>query len=423
MSFHTGKELYGNMKISGINYLPHVNNYNYINKDEKNNDINTKPKEQWVGLSNVFYYPVNFGTSAGRTYSTDKHKLAEKTGNFQLLRFNDIPCPACGKKMLNLHKFETFVDEISEFTPDKYLECLGKYREYMRPVEESVYNELIELSQKSKNGEKDIRMLLVQLRDEKLPILQRIQMKKINKMRSLSRTLPDDEQKVLDRKIQGLASLIKKSNAEAPFRRKVMLDRISKVKIRNPRTYDKLQRIAASFPTSSDMNSAWIVKYSGKNKMDEDWDSYSIALRFLSSSIGNTDHILAYAIENNHDDISNYMAMHNACNSQKGSKHFLQWWNEDKENRTKYMQDYFDKADELIKTKKIKKKKYRHYVELAEQTIFDVSQGQLKLFKDEETFTEPKDQEEAQACQESEDFEEYEEAEDYEEDEEQPTDN
>jgi Cys-tRNA synthase (O-phospho-L-seryl-tRNA:Cys-tRNA synthase) len=202
-----------------------------------------------------------------------------------------------------------------------------------------------------------------------------------------------------------------------------MLDRISKVKIRNPRTYDKLQRIAASFPTSSDMNSAWIVKYSGKNKMDEDWDSYSIALRFLSSSIGNTDHILAYAIENNHDDISNYMAMHNACNSQKGSKHFLQWWNEDKENRTKYMQEYFDKADELIKTKKIKKKKYKHYVELAEQTIFDVSQGQLKLFKDEETFTEPKDQEEAQACQESEDFEEYEEAEDYEEDEEQPTDN
>ena len=83
------------------------------------------------------------------------------------------------------------------------------------------------------------------------------------------------------------------------------------------------------------------------------------------------------------------MAMHNACNSQKGSKHFLQWWNEDKQNRTKYMQDYFNKADELIKTKRIKKKKYKNYVELAQQTIFDVSKGQLKLHNDHETNLNP----------------------------------
>lgn len=158
-----------------------------------------------------------------------------------------------------------------------------------------------------------------------------------------------------------------------------MIDRISKIKIRNPKKYAKLQNIAKSFPTSHDMNSAWIVKYSGKNKQGEDWTSRDIALRFLSSSVSTTDHILAYDIDCKHNDISNYMAMHAACNSAKGNKPFLQWLYEDKNNRIKYMQDYFDKCDELIKSKKITKKKYREYVAYATNTISDLSKGQVKL--------------------------------------------
>ena len=114
-------------------------------------------------------------------------------------------------------------------------------------------------------------------------------------------------------------------------------------------------------------------------KLNEDWASYDIALRFLSSSIANTDHIIAYDIESNHDDISNYLSMHSACNSQKGNKPFLQWLNEDKSNRLKYLQDYFEKVNDSIKTKKISKKKYKHYVAYATQTIFEASKGQVKL--------------------------------------------
>ena len=162
-------------------------------------------------------------------------------------------------------------------------------------------------------------------------------------------------------------------------KRKIMLDRISKVKIRNIHSYNKLQKIARAFPTSLDMNSAWIVKYSGKNKYNEDWASYDIALRFLSSSTSNTDHILAYSIENNHDDISNYMAMHNACNSIKSNKPFLQWLYEDKENRIKFLTDYFQKCSDLINNKIIKKKKYKNYVASATQTVYNVSQGIVDL--------------------------------------------
>lgn len=328
-------------------------------------------------LSNIYYQPINFTAKEKRTYQSDKPRLKEHSGDFQVCRFSDVHCPACGKKMMSRAKFEKFCDDLANVPQDKYLEFLGEYEPYMRPVEASVYKEL--LVEAKKEDTTDIRELLVSLRDHKLPVLQEAQMKLVNKMTSLARTLPDDEQKALMSKINQLKSEIRRKNASAPFRRKIMIDRISKVKIKNPRKYEKLQRIAKNFPTSSDMNSAWIVKYSGKNKFNEDWDSYSIATRFLQSSVANTDHILAYDIDNNHDDISNYMAMHNACNGQKGNKPFLQWLNEDKANRIKYMQEYFDDCDELISTKRLRKKKYRNYVAYATQTVFEVSKGQVKI--------------------------------------------
>ena len=373
------------MQIKNINCLTQINRYSSIWTPQIKNtqeNVSVPDNRGQSQLSNVFYYPVNFEGSK-RTFSTSKRKLAEKSGDFYVARFNNLPCPACGKKMINLSMFGQIASELAQLKPEEYLDCLGKYTDYMRPVEESVYNELTELS-KIQGNSKDIRTLLVQLRNQKLPTLQKVQMKTVNKMRRLARTLPDDEQAVLENKIKSLVGLIRKTNSEAPFRRKIVLDRISKIKIRNPYKYDKLQRIAKTFPTSSDMNSAWIVKYSGKNKFNQDWDSYSIALRFLSSSIANTDHIIAYDIDNNHDDISNYMAMHSACNSQKGNKSFLQWLNEDKTNRIKYMKEYFDDVYDLVTSKKITKKKYKHYVAHATQTVFEASKGQIKIDTDDE---------------------------------------
>ena len=363
------------MKISPITYsfiLPKQS----IQKNTTNPVVRTQTTNIQQ-LSNIYYQPINFTAKEKRTFQTDKPRLKEHSGDFQICKFNDVHCPACGKKMMNRNKFEKFCDDLANVPQDKYLEFLGEYEPYMRPVESSVYKEL--LVESKKEGTTDIRELLVSLRDHKLPVLQEAQMKLVNKMVSLARTLPDDEQRALMSKINQLKAEIRRKNAAAPFRRKIMIDRISKVKIKNPRKYEKLQRIAKNFPTSSDMNSAWIVKYSGKNKFNEDWDSYSIATRFLQSSVANTDHILAYDIDNTHDDISNYMAMHNACNGQKGNKPFLQWLNEDKTNRIKYMQEYFDDCDELISTKRLRKKKYRNYVAYATQTVFEVSKGQVRI--------------------------------------------
>lgn len=364
------------MKITPINY-----SINFIPKVLKTNTnisvVKDKP-QQITQLSNAYYYPINFAAKEKRTFESDKPKLKERSGDFTICKISDIPCPACGKKMLNRTKFEKFAQDLAQVPQEDYLYFLADYYEYMRPVEASVYREICQESQKP-GASTDIRELLVSLRDNKLPILQEAQMRLVNKMTALAKSLPEDEKKALLARIAKLKQEIRRKNATAPFRRKIMLDRISKVKIKNPRKYEKLQRIAKNFPSSSDMNSAWIVKYSGKDKRGNDWDSYTIALRFLESSIANTDHIVAYGIDNNHDDISNYMAMHYACNGQKGNKPFLQWLFEDKNNRIQYMTDYFDHVDELIRTKKIKKKKYKDYVAYATETIFAASKGEVNL--------------------------------------------
>lgn len=369
------------MKIQPITYCTNTTKIyqSYPKHNINMADSFTYPQKN--KLSNFYYFPVNF-TSRTRCTSTTKRKLAEKSCDFAVSRMNNLTCPACGKKMLSKGRFRYIAQEMAQLPQDQYLEYLEQYREYMRPVEESVYDEILALSKKNGNS-KDIRTLLVSLRDTKLPILQKAQMRQIKKMKAIAKGLPESEKKCLMRKLNSLQSIIRKKNPTAPVRRKIMIDRISKIKIQNPKKYEKIQILAKGFPSSSDMNSAWIVKYSGKNKENKDWNSYDIALRFLSSSVANTDHIIAYSINNNSNDISNYMSMHQACNSQKGNKSFLHWLNEDKTNRINYLKEYFNEVNEIIKSRKIKKKKYKNYVANATRTIFEASKGQLKLFSDE----------------------------------------
>lgn len=356
---------------SKINGLKHQNNPNNV---VCQNNVNDKIKTE-------LYYPhpslINF--SSKRKYTAGIPKLTETPSKFLINKFENIPCPACGKKLMTRGQFLQFTDELANIPENEYLDFLSNYKEYMRPVEESVFDELTELAKKTDT--KDIRELLVHLRDEKLPVLQEAQMKQLHTMYNIAHSLPEDEKKPLIKKLDMLKSSIKKKNQSAPFRRKAMIEKIKKVKISNPNKYKKLQRAANNFPTSKDLNSSWIIKYSGNNKMNEPWKSYHIALRLLSTSIPNTDHIFPYTSYPHHDDISNYMAMHSACNSLKSDKPFLQWLYEDKDNRTQYIEDYLYEVQDLVDKKRIRKKKYRKYVAYATRTINEASQNKLSLFE------------------------------------------
>lgn len=363
------------MRVQPI-IFPSVSNIGKLKANNINIPLQGNIGYSYNQLSNAYYYPVNFYGHQQRTYGSDKVKLKEKSGDFKVSYFSNVTCPACGKKMINRSMMKSIAEDILNLPPEEYLDYIGRYKDYMRPVEASVYDEIYEMSQKP-GSTKDIRELVVALRNEKLPVLQQVQMRQIKKMRSLAKTLPKDEREVLIKKLDGLSKIVRKNKSDSPFRRKILVDRMTKMKIKNPRKYEKLQILASGFPTSKDMNSAWIVKYSGNKKNETPWTSQEIALRFLSPSLANTDHILAYGIDEHHDDISNYMSMHCYCNVAKGNKSFLQWLNEDKVNRIKYMQQYFADVDNLISSKRLKKRKYHNYVALATQTIEEVSRGQI----------------------------------------------
>lgn len=371
------------MKITPLNIYtyktPARNNYSFGKKEVKNTTPPSENKEI-TKLPNSNYYVIP--SRDERIYTSANKELIDVPSNFLINSFDNVPCPACGRKLLPGAKYTEFEKKIDNAKPEEYIGILEEYKDYMHPIELSVLEEIKDISEKT--GEKDIRKLLESLRDTKLPMLQKIQMDKVKQMTYLAKKLPKQEKEVLMSKIDGLKRIIYKKNSEAPFRRKILIEKISRVKISNKHKYDKLQKIVKSFPTSFDKNSAWIVKYSGKNKKGEDWSSHDIALRMLSFSVPNTDHILARGIELNHDDLSNYMAMHTSCNTQKSSKPFLQWYFEDKKLRSKALTSYFKKADELISSGKISDSRYKNYVANATQLIKEISNGVVNIKVEEE---------------------------------------
>lgn len=373
------------MKISTVNYLnifsnkTRINSFSQAKKTENTSgSAATNPiKTETLPMPDYRIYTIP--SKDERVYTSRNKDLLEVPSNFKLGKIDNIPCPACGKKMLPLDKYLKISNEFDKAKPEEYLDLLQKYSKYMRPVEYSVLDDIQKISDKT--GEKDVRKLIESLRDYKLPILQKTQMKKIKQMSKIAGTLPEEEKANLIAQIKELSRMIKAKNAEAPFRRKLLIEKIQNVPISNKEKYTKLQNIAKSFPRSFDMNSSWIVKYSGNDKHGQPYDSKEIALRMLSSSIPNTDHIIPRDIEEHRDEIPNYMSMHRSCNSQKGNKHFMQWYNEDRKTRDESLRAYFAKAQSLIDSGKIDDKRYQNYVQLAKQVVVEASNGKVNLDK------------------------------------------
>lgn len=363
------------MKISPINNISVYQIKKVSNHSSVSSNVNVENRQMKM-LPNVYYMPVNF-SSGDRTYSSVRPELFERPSDFKLVKFDNVPCPACGRKMMTKQKFKEFTDRLDNMNPDQYLYLLEEYKEYMRPIEASVFQELKAIAPLLQTN--DVRQLVVALRDRKLPKLQKIQRRKLVQMKKVARGLPEQERSELSAILNELGKQIKKKGEEAPFRRKKMIQEIKEVKISNPHKYEKLQKLAQSFPTSTDTNSAWIVKYSGKNKQNQDWESRDITERFLYYSVPNTDHIIPYGTEKGHDDISNYLAMHTGCNTTKSNKPFLQWYNEAPEQRAKNLTAYFDKVQEIIDSDVFENPEYKNYVAYATETIADVTKGQVYL--------------------------------------------
>ena len=183
------------MRISPLQTNKDINNkfsFNSVQKPKQNFNCKTINN-----LSNYYYLPLSF--SGNRTYSSDKNELFEVPSHFLIGKCGDVPCPACGRKMLNQNQFLQFKEELNAVDESEYINVLEKWQDYMMPVELQAFEDIKQTIKKHTDMRKpnDLRTALVILRHSKLTQLQAIQMRRVKKMRSLAKSLPEEEKAVL----------------------------------------------------------------------------------------------------------------------------------------------------------------------------------------------------------------------------------
>ncbi len=318
---------------------------------------------------------VSFG--ARRHYSSEIPAKYEKPSKFRITKIPDLSCPACGQKILTRNACITFLNKICSAPECEYLDILEQYKDYMRPVELEVFNSIKEEADKiTQAGDTPhITDIVKNLRKIKLPELEKIQLDKVYYMRKAISTLPKSEQNTLNDDFDTLSEIILGQNPKTPFRRKTFIKWIENYPISDRNVKHKLLEISESFPSSTESACAWIVKNSGKDKQGNDRSALELAEKLVNTATTSTDHILARNIELNHDDITNYMAMHKGCNSEKTDKSFLEWYNENPQDRHIYIYNYLKDVQKILESGKIKDRKYKDYVKDCVLNMYELSNG------------------------------------------------
>ena len=327
---------------------------------------------------------VSFGSRKKRLYSSCIAGKYEKPSKFRIARIPNLTCPACGQKIMTRHGYTTFLNNIRNAKEEDYLGIIEQYKDYMCPTELEVFNSIKEQADRiiKEGGTPHITEIVKDLRQIKLPELEKIQLDKVEDMRDAIQTLPGAEKRKLNEKFDTLTEIIVGLNKKAPFRRKTLIEWIENYKISDNYVKMELLDIAESFPSSSESACAWIVKNSGKDKQGNDRSALELAEKLVSIASTSTDHVLARNIELNHDDITNYMAMHKGCNSEKTDKSFMEWYNENPHERHIYIRNYLRDVKSAFDNGRIKDKKYKDYIKDCVLNIYKLSKGNVDYRKE-----------------------------------------
>lgn len=362
------------MSVTEVKILnPAVKSYNFSKPAAKsNNQVLTKSSVTYSlwGVQNnkTAQFRPAFGV-----HLPDVRRL--QSSNFKISKVEDLPCPSCGNIMMPKAQVSRFRSAVLTKVPEQScVKFLLKYEKYMAPVEHEVFREIKSLSKKY--PEKLLNELVSELREVKIGQLENVQLKKISVMKEMAKTLNKREKEDVDSLLDFSASIITSRSNVNPFRRKRFLTNIEELNLSDDKVKKQLVRVANSFPSSHEAESAWIVKYSGTDKNGEKWSSKAITERFLSGSSTNTDHMLAQDLDGQNL-ISNYLSMHSACNTAKTNKTFMEWFNEAPEERAKNIKTYLRAVQNKIDSGAITESRYQNYPSEAVETIKKLSNGEL----------------------------------------------
>jgi 5-methylcytosine-specific restriction endonuclease McrA/DNA-directed RNA polymerase subunit RPC12/RpoP len=341
-----------------------------MNTDSTNlipNTLNTDVSYEGKSKAHLKVYPCNMET---------------------LFNLKDLPCPYCGKKIIQKFRFEELVRQFKDWEIDfssglasasgysaDLIETLTPFQESFHPVEAAVFKRLSDANRKIPG--KTLQELIAEMRPEALKYLHKTELVILDSIEDLGRYLPERTDRRLYRIVSEGRSIIISDNPGRPFRRKIFLREINSLHI----TSEDIAVLVAinkalKLPTSSDNPNAFIVKYSQckKNIKSEIVKSSDIASRFILPSSPTVDHLHPRALGGADID-SNKAVTCFHCNNGKTDIPFPVWLTDNPQtlvNAQKY-------ADRIIKEVNEGTLYGATYLTELDKTLVELSNGAIRL--------------------------------------------
>lgn len=336
-------------------------------------------------IKNLNFNQINFiskqnKVSGGLRLSTLSEDRFEKSisfkgfpcppDRFKLKELEEIPCPSCGKPMLQSTEIRRFVDKISTQTGEDLISTLQEYTDLYRPIEAQAVKEIIDMAEKFPDD--DLSALVKYAGVKHSSNLVKEQVRILKRIEGLGGNLKKDEKIKLSECVRSAIKFAKMTgNKDGDhFGRKQFIGDLYELTegFSNEKIVRDIRKTALDLPSSTSSLSAFFVKYSRENVE-------KIATRFLSPMTATTEHIKPISL-GGEDDTANYLVECTDCNSKRGNMPYEEWF-KIMPQMPQNLQTYLDTMDKIIKTYNLKG--YENYVKDIAETIEQETNGKLVL--------------------------------------------
>lgn len=336
--------------------------------------------------SGVSYFGslIPFGAPRPTNNPADLPKIeADTQSGFKLSSLeHPVICPDCGRPVMTKPIFAAIKGELDSVNDSKsYLNVIESHNEFLYPQERKILNNLEK--KLAKNPDVTIRDIVKSEREKRLDKVERQQYRVLDKIQAVAEVLPyEDRSKVSGLMTTSTQIIFQRENNYA-FQRGKFIELAEGLDLKDTKAKGEILKLAAKLPSSINNEDAWYVKYGGVDSKKQPYTSRTIAEKLVSPTYTNTDHIHPWNL-GGYDATSNFWLMHARCNIIKTDKPFVEWLNEDRDNRINYIKEYLTSTQEAIDSSNDKKMhpKYDLYAAKIAKTIYYETDGEVDFTED-----------------------------------------
>lgn len=320
----------------------------------------------------------DFGASRPTNNPVGFDKMeADTQSGFRLSTLEQpVICPDCGKPVMTKPIFAAIKGELDKANESTYLDVIENHSEFLYPQERKILSKLE--SVKAKKPDMTIRAIVSHEREKRLDKLERQQYKVMDKIGEMAEDLSYEDRSKVDGLLTVTSDVIFQRQNTYAFQRGKFIELAGQLDLHDEKAKSQLMKLAEKLPSSMNNEDAWYVKYGGLDGKKQPYSSRTIAEKLVAPTYTNTDHVHPWNL-GGLDATSNFWLMHARCNIIKTDKPFVEWLNEDRENRTEYIKEYLETTQKAIDESKDPKMhpKYDLYAAKIAKTIYYETNGEV----------------------------------------------